>query len=305
MPQIYSTARIFPLAALAALAALATLGTLAACGKDSSEGAKPRQIELAPVTQGQPELNDAAPPPAAAPTPVSKAPEPRAAQKAPLQAPVASTPAPQGTAPVVAPAPVTPTPAPATAPAAAAVPAPIATGTIDAGASFAVKPAVRVCTSTHKAGDRFTATLGEAVKGSNGAVIPAGSVVVLRVVESQRTDNSKPDAALAFDVLSVRIGNESYEVDGKVTPTAPMEKVGTESASDQAKTTAKGAAIGAIAGQVLGRNTKSTVIGAVIGGVAGAMTASGSNQYDGCLRSDGTLTIALDKALKIKLPAKP
>lgn len=289
MRSIYTVVCLFPLA-------------LAACGgKDSTNGAKPREIELAPVPQGQPQLNDAAPAPSAAPAPAPKA-QPKAPEKAPVQAPVATTPAPQAVAPVAAPAPIAAAPAPAAAP--AVVPAPIATGTFEAGATFAVKPAVKVCTSTHKAGDRFTAALAEAVKGSNGAVIPAGSLVVLRVVESQRTDNTKPEAALAFDVISVRIGNESYEVDGKVTPTAPMEKVGTESAGDQAKTTAKGAAIGAIAGQVLGRNTKSTVIGAVIGGVAGAMTASGSNQYDGCLKQDGTLTISLDKPLKIKLPAK-
>lgn len=289
MRAIYTIACLFPLVAVAACG-----------GKESSEVGKPRDIELAPVTQAQPQLNDAAPTPAAAPTPVSKAPA-KAPEQAPIKAPVATNPAPQGTAPVVAPVVASPAPQPA---AVVAASAPIPMGTIDAGASLVVKPAARVCTSTHKAGDRFTATLGDAVVGSNGAVIPAGSVVVLRVVESQRTDKNRPEAALSFDVISVRIGDESYAVDGTVTPTAPMERVGTESAGDQAKTTAKGAAIGAIAGQVLGRNTKSTVIGAVIGGVAGAMTASGSNQYDGCLKTDGTLTIALGKPLKIKVPVK-
>lgn len=292
MRAIYTLAVVFPFVACAA------------CGAADADSAKPRDIELAPVTQGQPQLNDAAPTPVAAPTPAPKTPA-RSAERA--QAPRAPSPAPQGTAPVSAPAPALQSAAqPAAQPALQPiVAAPAPTGTVEAGVRFAVKPAARICTNTHKAGDRFTAALGEAVQGSNGAVIPAGSLVVLRVVESASTTNAKAASTLSFDVIAVRIGNESYEVDGKVTPTAPMEKVGTESASDQAKTAAKGAAIGAIAGQVLGKNTKSTVIGAVIGGVAGAMTASGTNQYDGCLKADGTLTIALDKPLKIKVPTTP
>ena len=279
----------------------------AACGGKDADTAKPRNIELAPAMQGQPQLNDVAPVPAAAPTPAPKAPA-RSPERAPLQAPRATSPAPQGTAPVAAAAPAMPQPAPQGPPQAAPQPAVATaapTGTVEAGVHFAVKPAARICTTTHKAGDRFTAALGEAVQGSNGVVIPAGSLVVLRVVESASTTNAKAESALSFDVIAVRIGNDSYPVDGKVTPTAPLERVGTESLSDQAKTTAKGAAIGAIAGQVLGKNTKSTVLGAVIGGVAGAMTASGTNQYEGCLKADGTLTIALDKPLTIKVPTKP
>lgn len=292
MRAIYTLAVVFPFVACAA------------CGAADADSAKPRDIELAPVTQGQPQLNDAAPTPVAAPTPApTPAPKTPARSAERAQAPRATSPAPQGTAPVSAPAPALQSaPQPALQP---IVAAPAPTGTVEAGVRFAVKPAARICTNTHKAGDRFTAALGEAVQGSNGAVIPAGSLVVLRVVESASTTNAKAASTLSFDVIAVRIGNESYEVDGKVTPTAPMEKVGTESASDQAKTAAKGAAIGAIAGQVLGKNTKSTVIGAVIGGVAGAMTASGTNQYDGCLKADGTLTIALDKPLKIKVPTTP
>lgn len=174
-------------------------------------------------------------------------------------------------------------------------------GTVASGTSFSVKPVARLCTSTHKAGDRFTATLAEAVRGTDGAVIPAGSIAVLRVVESARTEKGRESNALAFDVLSIRIGEHTYPVDGTVSASAAVEHVSTTSTGDQAKTVGKGAAIGAIAGQVLGKNTKSTVIGAVVGGVAGAMVAAGNTEYDGCLRSDGTLTIALGKPLRIRL----
>ena len=45
-----------------------------------------------------------------------------------------------------------------------------------------LKPAARICTNTHRPGDRFTATLASAVQGSNGVEIPAGAVAVLRHV---------------------------------------------------------------------------------------------------------------------------
>ena len=80
--------------------------------------------------------------------------------------------------------------------------------------------------------------------------------------------------------------------------------MGSQSTTDKVKKVGEGAAIGAIAGRILGGNTKSTVLGGVIGGAAGAAVAANSEEYNGCLAENGSITIALDKPLSIRLPTK-
>jgi hypothetical protein len=174
-------------------------------------------------------------------------------------------------------------------------------GTVSAGTSFPVHPVARVCTNTFKAGDRFTATLSESVRGSDGAVIPTGSSVVLKVDESTRSMNSKDSLKLTFSVVSLRIGPESYDVTGHISQTTPLEKVRVQTTGDQAKKVGAGALIGALAGQLLGKNTRSTVIGAGVGAAAGAAVAAGTTDYDGCVPATANLLVSLDQPLRIKL----
>jgi len=248
-----------------AIAPLTLVVLIAACGEKPADDTA-RDIQLAPSDSGQPMADTA----------------------------VANAPAP---------APSTPAPAPTKAPAprpAAATPAPAArTGLIAVGTSFNVTTGARMCTNTHKVGDTFTATLAADVTGSNGARIPAGAVAHLTVTESAISKNSKDQWKFAFDVTSVEFGGKTYAVEGDVTNVAKIEAVRSQSTGQQAGKVATGAAAGAVAGQLLGKNTKSTVIGAVVGAAGGAAVAAGTADYEGCLPANGTITIALSKALSV------
>lgn len=298
----------------ATLPALLFLAVVTACGDKSAQqagGTPAREIQLAPSAPAQPQLNDA-PAPAAAPTPAPKKVAPKPVQVA--KAPEPSQPPAQQV--VVRPLstqdnpPIVTSPVPAATGAGAAEPlvpsygsggpAP-AMGTISAGTSFSVRPIARVCTNTFKAGDRFTAILSDPVTGLDGAMIPSGSSVVLKVDESTRPANSKDSLRLTFSVVSIRIGQQSYDVTGHVSQTTPLEKVRVQSTTDQAKKVGAGAAIGAIVGQLIGKNTKSTVIGAATGAAAGAAVAVGTADYDGCVPTTSGLIVNLDAPLRIKL----
>ena len=162
----------------------------------------------------------------------------------------------------------------------------------------------RICTNTHKVGDRFTTTLRDPVTGSNGASIPAGSTVVFRVLESSKSEHSKDNIRLTYDVVSVKVGDESYTAEATVPQPPPIEAVRVQSTTDQAKKVGAGAAIGAIAGQIFGHNTRSTVIGAVVGGAAGGAVAAGSTSYDGCIPSEAIITATLNAPLKVKVSTR-
>ncbi len=286
----------------AALLPVALMAIVTACSDKTSQqagNAPAREIQLAPSATAQPQLTDTAATPPAAPAPNKPTPKRQVARVATprpgpdvIVRPLNS----QDNAPVAA-----PEPAPvAVAPVPAAPPAP-AMGTVAVGTSFAVHPLARVCTNTFKPGDRLTATLNESVIGSDGAIIPAGSSVVLKVDESARSMNTKDSLKLTFSVVSVRVGEQSYDLTGHVSQTAPLEKVRVQSTADQAKKVGAGALIGALAGQLLGRNTRSTVIGGAVGAGAGAAVAAGTADYDGCVPAGASLVVNVDAPLRIKL----
>ena len=285
------------------LLATACMAVIAACGgKDATQtnGTPAREIQLAPSAPAQPQLNDA-PIPAATPAPKAAAPKPATVAKSPPQQEVIVRPLnaqDNAPAPAAAPAPVATAPAPATVPSA---PAAVAMGTVSAGTVFPVHSVSRVCTNTFKAGDRFTVTMSESVAGSDGAIIPAGSSLVLKVDESTRSNNGNDSLRLTFSAVSLRIGMQSYDVTGHVSQTAALERVRVQTTGDQAKKVGAGAVIGAIAGQLLGKNTKSTVIGGAVGAAAGAAVAAGTADYDGCVPPSEVLLINLDAPLRIKL----
>ena len=288
------------------------VAAVTACGDKGSQqagGTPAREIQLAPSAPAQPQLNDA-PVPAAAATPsATKALVPKPAPSARAETGRPSEPAPpqvvvrelntqdnaiSATSPAPAGAGIAATSTPS------APPAP-AMGTVSAGTVLGVRPVARVCTNTFKPGDRFTAVLGASVAGSDGAVIPAGSTVVLKVDESTRSENSNDSLRLTFSIVSLRVGQQSYDVTGHVSQTTPLERVRVQSTTDQAKKVGAGAVIGAIAGQLLGKNTKSTIMGGALGAAAGAAVAAGTADYDGCVPATATLLVNLDAPLRIRL----
>lgn len=174
----------------------------------------------------------------------------------------------------------------------------------DAAATPAAAPtpapaAARICTNTHKVGDRFTPTTTADVAATNGVTIPTGSEVTLEVVESARGQNGRDNVKLAFKPVSITVRGRSSDLSADVTRVATLEYDRVQSNTTQAGKVAAGAAVGAIAGQVLGRNTKSTVAGAAVGAAAGGVVAAATTDFDGCLARNAALTITLTQQLTV------
>jgi len=192
----------------------------------------------------------------------------------PRQAPAATIPSP------------VPAAAPATAPAAAR-------GEIGAGTGIVMTSGGRVCTESNRPGDKIVATIDSPVNGTNGAVIPAGSKVVLEVASVAPGDQ----AQIQFRVRSVFVGDSSYSIAGTVSPTTPLERVevANPDANADKKKVIGGAIAGAILGQIIGHNTKGTVIGAAAGAGAGAVAAKASKKYEACLPAGASLHMTLSQ----------
>jgi hypothetical protein len=170
---------------------------------------------------------------------------------------------------------------------------------VGAGTTIALTSEKRVCTNTHRPGDKFTATVTNTVQGSNGAVIPAGSKAVVQVTSVERSENVNDPARLGLIVQSVQVNGKTYPIDASITSvTTETDRESTR--GDDAKKVIGGAIAGAVIGQILGKDTKSTVIGAATGAAAGTAIAMGTGDYAGCIPLGGNITVRLNSAAQIQ-----
>ena len=182
-------------------------------------------------------------------------------------------------------------PSPNPIPAAAPAPA----REIGAGTGIVMTSGGRVCTETNRPGDKIVATIDSPVSGTNGALIPAGSKVVLEIASVTPGDQAHID----FRVRGLYVNDSLYPATGTVSPTTPLErvKVANPDANADKKKVIGGAVAGAILGQIIGHNTKSTVIGAATGAAAGAVAAKAGEKYENCLPAGASLHMTLGQSV--------
>ena len=279
-----------------ALLALAACTDRTAATRAAADSALARDLALASSQTSQPTFQDTAMAPTPSPAARTQEQPParvltRTASKPKPQPPrqVVETPVPQ---PVTRP--VIQTSAPAPAPAEGPAPGSIGTGT-----GVALTSASKVCTGTSLPGDKLVATVNEAVTGSNGAVIPAGSSVVLEVASVTPGENGAP-AQMTFRVRSIVVNDKNYTVAAEVTPLAPFEK--SKVAGDpnaEKKKVIGGALAGALIGQMIGHNTKGTIIGAAAGAATGAAVSRSSEKWEGCLPAGAPMRLTLSSTLTL------
>lgn len=173
-------------------------------------------------------------------------------------------------------------------------------GTIPAGATLNLASGSTVCTNTHHVGDRFNATVTDAITGSNGAVIPAGATASVEITELKRSENVNDNVVMGFRVASVTFGGHTYPVSA-TTVSANVSKVKNQPKGKDVQKVVGGAAIGAIAGQILGKSTKATVIGGAVGAAAGAGAAAATANYEGCVNSGSRITATLNSSTQVNI----
>jgi hypothetical protein len=173
-------------------------------------------------------------------------------------------------------------------------------GTIPAGAVLNLASGSKICTNTNKVGDRFNASVTNAIVGSNGAVIPAGATAAVEVTELKRSENVNDNVVMGFRVVSVNFGGHTYPISA-TTSYADVSKVRNQPKSKDVQKVVGGAAIGAIAGQILGKSTKATVIGGAVGAAAGAGAAAATANYEGCVNSGSRITATLNSSTQVNI----
>jgi hypothetical protein len=172
-------------------------------------------------------------------------------------------------------------------------------GTVASGTPIDLTSTDRVCTNTNHVGDKFTATVNQAVTGSNGVTIPSGAKAVIAISQLKQSTKTGDPIQMTFDVTNLTWGDKSYPIDATIDH-VDVDKVRNASTKSDAAKVGGGAIVGGIIGQIIGHSTKSTVIGAATGAAAGTAVAMGTAGYDGCVPVGGNIKIHLNAPAQIQ-----
>jgi hypothetical protein len=164
---------------------------------------------------------------------------------------------------------------------------------VPTGSSLSLASDRKICTNTSKVGQQFETRLTKDVMGSDGVLIPEGTVATGEIAS---IGNSDP--GIAVNISSLTFGGRTYPVTSQVIY-AEVDRVQTSSNGNGGKILV-GAGLGALLGRMIGGDTKSTVIGAVGGAAAGGVIANtGTTQYAHCVPSGGQIVARLTEPLRL------
>lgn len=152
----------------------------------------------------------------------------------------------------------------------------------------------QICSLANRPGDRFVVSLARTVTGSNGAVLEAGTPVLIELA------TAGPDG-FTFRFRGVQVQGEFVPAEGAVTVSdAAMTDRSVSGGNDKGKVIT-GAVAGAILGRILGGGAKGTVIGAAGGAAAGTVAAQRSRVNERCLAAGATISVSLSAPLVLPM----
>ena len=136
--------------------------------------------------------------------------------------------------------------------------------TIPAGTRISVRMIDGIDSTENRAGDRFQASLQEALTADGNVIVPKGSDVYGRLAESKESGKFSGRSQLQLELTSIAVNGQTVPV-----VTGEYEVTGKSRGASTAKRTVGGAAVGSIIGAIAGGG-KGAAIGAGVGGAAGA-----------------------------------
>jgi type IV secretory pathway VirB10-like protein len=173
--------------------------------------------------------------------------------------------------------------------------------TVPAGEVLDVKFTQTLASDSSAPGDSFRVRVAQDVMADGEVAIPAGSEIVGEVTEAVPLPKIGGQAKLALRFTDLVLPS-GYTVPIQ----ASFVEQGRRETGRDAATIGGGAAAGAILGRILGKGnrSKATVIGAIIGAAAGTAIASKTPGEEVVIPSGTQVSLKLDDAVRVKVPAR-
>ena len=163
--------------------------------------------------------------------------------------------------------------------------------TVPMGTQFVVELDETIDTDQSEVGDRFTATVKDAVELNGRTMIPAGAKVHGVITGLDDSDDVGDQAAIRLNLESIEIEGDSHPLRADITE-ADVELENVADVEDIAKRAGVGAAAGAVLGAIIsGGELKDILVGGALGAGAGTIISLGLGDVDAALPRGTDLTL--------------
>ncbi|HKW48235.1 MAG TPA: hypothetical protein VJN70_12355 [Gemmatimonadaceae bacterium] len=156
-------------------------------------------------------------------------------------------------------------------------------------------------TQNSRTGDKFSATLGNAVIAQDGrTMVPAGAKVWGHVSGVTQANNATQTAALVLDFDSLAFNDRAYPFNANITATN-LQREG----MSRTRQTARGATAGALGGGVLGAvlsgaDKDRILVGAGLGAAAGTAISLGRAGEHGVLPAGSRISVQTTQSVALR-----
>ncbi len=162
-------------------------------------------------------------------------------------------------------------------------------GTVIVGQSTAA-----ICAKANRPGDRLVITTTAAAYGPSGALVPAGSKIVVEMTAPEA------GAEFSFRTISVEVDSAMHPLYGTVRTQAAAPPLEERTTTNETKSGVLGNAMrGALLGRILGGGSKGALIGAATGVAAGTIAARRNAIKEHCLPAGVSLSVILSAPLAL------
>ena len=157
-------------------------------------------------------------------------------------------------------------------------------GPIPEGAQVEIRMIDSVSSETAREGDRFQATLEQAIVANGRTLYPKGADVTGTITLAHRSGRLSDPGELELVLNSISTGGRSYPIS-----TQPWSIKGESHTKSNVSKIGGGAALGAVIGAIAGGG-KGAAIGAGVGAAAGTGAAAATGKKDAMIESEALLT---------------
>jgi hypothetical protein len=158
---------------------------------------------------------------------------------------------------------------------------------------LAVRLNTALGSGSSKTGDKFTASVAQAVSSQGQVAIPAGSAASGTVQQAEQGGKIKGSSVISLHLTSLTVKGVSYPIS-----TASFVQQGKGKGGRTAKFGAGGAAAGAVIGGIAGGG-KGAAIGAVAGGGAGVAGSAFTGNNELAIPAETVLQFKLSQPLRL------
>jgi hypothetical protein len=174
------------------------------------------------------------------------------------------------------------------------------TNVVPTGTELVVELDRTIGTEVSRVGDRFTATVRDAVVSYSGVVlIPRGAIVEGVITGLDDSDHIGEPAAIRINLDYIRFQGRRYIFSADVIR-ADVELERRAGVEDIARNAAIGAAAGAVLGAIVGGDLKDILMGGALGAGVGTIIALGVGDVEAALPRGTDLTLRTTRQILLR-----